>query len=79
MCCVEALGCAALMVSDKGNYPEGMVDSKTMLTYGCATDARRRIETALHEPAYAREVAARGYQMIRDRYSKLRRCDIELR
>jgi hypothetical protein len=75
MRCFEALGCAALMVSDKGNYPDGMDDGRTMLLYGNATEARVSINTALREPAYAREIAVRGYEMIRDRYNKQRQWD----
>jgi glycosyl transferase family 1 len=70
MRCWESLGAGALMVSDAGNYPEGMRDGETIATYGSADDAVRKIEHYLRRPDEARSIAGAGHAMIRDRYSK---------
>jgi Glycosyl transferases group 1 len=72
MRCWEALGCGALMVSDPGSYPPGMVDGVTMQLYRSPEDAARTIETALYDEARRRSLAAAGQQMIASRYSKQR-------
>jgi hypothetical protein len=70
MRCFEALGCGALMVSDRGVYPEGMVEGETMLGYDSADEATSVIASALADPARLAGVAGRGHALVRDRYSK---------
>jgi hypothetical protein len=70
MRCFEALGCGALMVSDQGCYPDGFVDEKTMLAYSSAEEATARIAHTLKNWGQGREIAARGWEMVRSRYSK---------
>lgn len=70
MRCFEALGCGALMVSDTGNYPEGMEDGSTMLTYAGANDVKERIQDALNDLESSRSIAARGQALMRLQYSK---------
>jgi hypothetical protein len=70
MRCFEAMGCGALMVSDSGDYPEGMLDGRTMFTYSDADDAVRVIEAALSSPDGGREVARLGARLVRERYNK---------
>ena len=70
MRCFETMGCGAVMVSDSGNYPEGMADGRTMFTYTDAFDAVRVIEEVLSSPDGGREVALRGARMVRERYDK---------
>lgn len=72
MRCWEALGARALMVSDQGDYPVGMVDGETMLTYRSRDDVAPIIEAALADPARRNRIANAGYAMLRDRYSKAR-------
>lgn len=72
MRCFEALGCGALMVSDQGNYPDGMGNGTTMLTYANAGEARSRIEGALNEPAVLNSIATRGQQLVKMHYGKAR-------
>jgi len=72
MRCFEALGCGALMVSDRGVYPEGMVEGETMLGYDSADEAVAVIESALADRERLRAIAARGHALVRDRYSKAR-------
>ncbi len=72
MRCFESMGCGALMVSDEGNYPAGMVDGHTMLTFADSQQAMSMISGILQEPARLLEVAANGLQMLREQYSKAR-------
>jgi hypothetical protein len=72
MRCFESMGCGALMVSDDGNYPDGMENDRTMRVYADAADAVRTIREALADPASARAIAARGRDMVREQYSKAR-------
>jgi hypothetical protein len=69
MRCFEAMGTAALLVSDRGNYPPGMVDGETMRLYDSAEVAARVISEALADGSW-RETAAKGYEMIKSVYSK---------
>ena len=44
MRCFESMGCGALLVSDAGNYPEGMKAGETMEEYGSAEEASEIVE-----------------------------------
>ncbi|ARM12157.1 MULTISPECIES: glycosyltransferase [Rhizobium] len=70
MRCWEALGCGALMVSDAGNYPDGMIDRKTIITYDNAQSAVASIRSLLADQTGLREIAVAGNKMIKSRYSK---------
>lgn len=70
MRCFEAMGCGALMVSDKGSYPEGMVNGKSMLNYADPHEAANVISHALTDPARLAEVAASGLASMREHYTK---------
>ncbi len=70
MRCFEALGCRALMVSDSGQYPDGMQPDRTMKTYHNGAEAISTIESSLEGYEQARLIADRGYSMIRSLYSK---------
>jgi hypothetical protein len=70
MRCFEAMGCGALMVSDAGNYPSGMVNGENMLTYTDPADAARQIRTALQHTVECQRLAVRGYCLISTAYSK---------
>lgn len=70
MRCWEALGCGALMLTDVGNYPAGMADGQTMVTYDSPEAAVRLAENLLANEDLRQEIAARGHQMIRTKYSK---------
>jgi hypothetical protein len=72
MRCFEAMGCGALLVSDQGNYPEGMSKGVSMLTYGSAKDADRQIRTALDEWSLSQEIAKRGCETVTSQYAKQR-------
>jgi hypothetical protein len=70
MRCFEAMGCGALMVSDAGSYPDGMIDGQTMCTYdssGQVVDLLRRL---LAQPSELRHVAQRGHELLTVAYDK---------
>lgn len=70
MRCWEALGCGALLLSDAGGYPEGMVANDTLCTYDNKMHARDTIIDLLTDTDTSARIARSGYQMVRDRYSK---------
>jgi len=70
MRCFEAMGAGALLLSDSGSYPEGMVNTRTMLTYASAEDAVCKITEALTNWDETSIIAARGHEMIKETYSK---------
>ena len=70
MRCFEAMGCGALLVSDSGHYPQGMIEGSTMLSYSSPAEAVSVIERALTQWSATKLIARRAYAMVRDRYSK---------
>lgn len=70
MRCWEALGCGAAMVSDAGNYPEGMVGGDSMLTYDSAEAAVSLIQDLLADRYHLQTIAARGHSVVKTLYSK---------
>lgn len=70
MRCFEALGSASLLLTDEGNYPEGMTDGSTMVTYHSPEHAVSQIRALLKDPARLSGIAHAGHQMLSTRYSK---------
>jgi Glycosyl transferases group 1 len=70
MRCFESMGCGAAMVSDRGVYPEGMVDGVTMHLYDDPHSAQSIIEALLGDGEQTSVIAARGHASIKERYSK---------
>lgn len=70
MRCFEAMGCGALMVSDAGRYPQGMINGETMLTYSSPQDAAATLEAVLADPKRLSDLANLGHKTIADVYSK---------
>lgn len=70
MRCFEAMGCGALMISDKGNYPAGMVSGENMITYQDPADAVRQIRAALQQPTLLQQLANQGHSLMSSTYSK---------
>lgn len=68
--CFEAMGVAALLLTDAGCYPEGMVDGRTMVTYRGPAEMAAQVERLLAEPDRLCAIAARGHELVRSRYSK---------
>lgn len=70
MRCFEAMGCGALLVSDAGQYPEGMSNDVTMATYASSTDLLPLLKKLLDEYHVSKQIALNGYHLMRGRYSK---------
>jgi hypothetical protein len=71
MRCFEAMGAGALLLTDRGNYPPGMMDRQTMVTYGDADDAGAKIVEVLASDRRV-QVAQAGQSMVVHTYSKSR-------
>jgi glycosyltransferase involved in cell wall biosynthesis len=70
MRCFESMGCGALMVSDEGIYPKGMVDGATMRTYENPEGVADTVTEALENEGARRHIARAGYDMVCSQYSK---------
>jgi hypothetical protein len=68
--CFETLSAGALLLSDSGTYPDGMVPGETLSTYDDADDAVAQIKRLLDDPETRIRIAATGQQMLAKRYSK---------
>ncbi|MEA3029349.1 MAG: hypothetical protein QOG13_674 [Sphingomonadales bacterium] len=66
----EAMGCGAAMVSDAGDYPDGMVAGDTFLDYSDGQQMIGAIETLLERGDQRKAMASRAHAMISSRYSK---------
>ena len=80
MRCFESMGCGCALLSDAGNYPQGMETDVTMASYTNPDDAVARVDALLIDPLRTRAMAAAGYRMISEQYSKQRQwhCFVEL-
>jgi spore maturation protein CgeB len=70
MRCFEALGSASLLLSDEGNYPEGMRDGGTIMTYNSPEQAVSQVKTLLKDSEKRLSIARAGHEMVSTRYSK---------
>jgi len=70
MRCFEAIGCGALLLSDAGNYPQGMRNEETMLTYDNETACVGQIERCLKDWDSVQGIAVAGQRRISKIYSK---------
>ena len=70
MRCFEVLGSGALLLSDEGNYPEGMRDGETIVTYRSPEHAVAQVKTFLDASARRLGLARAGHEMVSSRYSK---------
>ncbi len=70
MRCFEALGSQSLLLSDQGNYPEGMTDGETLVTYDSSRQAVAQIKAMLENPERRLALARAGHEMVSTRYSK---------
>ena len=75
MRCFEAMGCGCAMLSDVGNYPAGMEAENTMVVYSNTESATRKLRAMLGDNVGTRTLAAAGFRMISERYSKQRQWD----
>lgn len=65
----EALGCGAALVSDVGQYPNGMVSPDHFLTYASAEEAVSKVRD-LHASGSWQAIAKSGHAMIANDFSK---------
>ena len=72
MRCFEAMGCGALLVSDAGTYPVGMVADETIVTYQTSEDCLNQIRRSLADWTAAKQIADNGRKQISNLYSKER-------
>jgi hypothetical protein len=72
MRCFEAIGCGALLVSDEGNYPDGMRNDETMLTYDGDESCLGQIKRCLNDWDNVRSIAEHARTQICETYSKAR-------
>jgi Glycosyl transferases group 1 len=72
MRCFEAMGCGALLVSDAGNYPEGMQSGVTIETYASPIDAAGVVSRCLDDWPRHAPIAAQGRTELAVRYGKSR-------
>lgn len=70
MRCWEAMGAGALLLTDAGLYPEGMVDGKTMVIYPSPEEASELLEGLLANVPSTYQIANDGHSMLRCRYSR---------
>ena len=70
MRCFEALGAGALLLSDAGNYPDGMKDGKTIATYRSPEHAVSQAKAFLADDERRSSLARAGHEMVSGRYSK---------
>jgi hypothetical protein len=76
MRCFEAFGCGALLLSDEGNYPDGMRNGETMLTYDGEESCLAQIERSLNGWDSVRGIADTGRKQIGEAYSKARQWSL---
>lgn len=70
MRCFEAMGCGALLLSDDGMYPQGMVNGHTLVTYSDLSSLLKKIPSLISDQSGSLGVAQQGYAMISTLYSK---------
>ena len=70
MRCFEALASGSLLLTDEGNYPEGMSSGNTMVTYHSPKHAVALVKMLLEAPEQLSGIARAGHEMLSTRYSK---------
>jgi hypothetical protein len=76
MRCFEAIGCGALLLSDEGRYPQGMVPDRTIVTWRSPEEACHRALEMLADESRRRAIAMAGTAMLGSEHSKERQWDI---
>jgi hypothetical protein len=67
------------LVSDEGNYPEGMQPEENMLTYAGSDDVADVLVRALDNWPLAQQVALKGSLLMKSAYNKERQWQDFLR
>ena len=69
MRCYEAMGGGAMLLTDVGNYPHGMVDGETMSVFNYSDEAVSKIEYSLSLGLW-QKTASNGNRLVKSDYSK---------
>lgn len=75
MRCFEAMGCGALLLSDRGRYPDHFEDRLNMLTYDSPTDAVEIISDSIAQWADRSRIAILGFETMKAEYNKIKQFD----
>ncbi len=70
MRCFEIMGCGALLLSDEGKYPDGMIPESTLITYGSPADVVAQVRRLLADGDHREAIAREGHRMVSTEYSK---------
>lgn len=70
MRCWEALGCAAVMLSDEGSYPAGMQAGRDFETYANSDDVVRKIHRILADYGAWQKMGEQGRRVVSTAFSK---------
>ncbi len=76
MRCFEAMGCGAVMVSDSGQYPEGMVPGENFITYDNSDDLPKIIGSLLNDESHCLEIGRRANYSMSKFYSRKKQWDV---
>lgn len=66
----ETTGCGAMLLTDKGIYPDGFVDGQHYVSYNQYDDLIEKMEHYLSHESERRQIAEQGHEMVRTIYSK---------
>jgi len=70
MRCFESMGCRALLLSDEGVYPAGMVGGQTLVTYRSPANLVVKLRELLQVPEVMMGIAQAGHEMVCREYAK---------
>jgi glycosyl transferase family 1 len=70
MRCFEALGAGCVLLTDQGQYPAGMVDGETLVSYGDRDEAVSKTLELIEDSVLTRRISQSGNRMIRTSFSK---------
>jgi hypothetical protein len=68
--CFEIMGCGALMLTDVGTYPEGMIDGETMCVFQSPDQIPYHVERILADDDLRIRIASQGLSLMKQKYSK---------
>ena len=67
-CVKRVIGWGALLLTDEGNYPEGLSNGHTVVTYGSPEHAVSQIKMLLRDPERLSRIAGAGHDMMSTRF-----------
>lgn len=70
MRCWESLGAQATLLTDAGNYPQGMVHEETIISYKNLDEFTGRISELIRNPAKREMIASKGAETIERLYNR---------